>query len=105
MDNVRWLLLGGLLAIVAGVLLIPALSLLFVLILRIAPLALLVAAIVGGVYLLTRRDGDGADGGADDPDADDRRGARPISTGEGFVKVPDYPQELPWWDELDGGDR
>jgi hypothetical protein len=47
-----------------------------------------------------RRDGD------DDEDEEprpDRSPPRDISTDRGVVRIPDYPSELPWWDEQTRG--
>jgi hypothetical protein len=97
MDNMRWLMLGGIAAVVAGVFLIPTLTLVFVILVRTVPLLLLVVGIVLAAYLIFRRPR------RDDEDAEvpppDRTPPRDISTERGVVRIPDYPSDLPWWDE------
>lgn len=83
-------------AIVVGTLAIPLLALLFRAGIVLAPRALLAAGLVAAAYLVFRRRSrqqrDEATGPA----------ARVISTGGTLIAMPDYPHELPWWDEEDG---
>lgn len=97
MENLRWLILGGIAAVIAGVFLIPTLTLVFVILVRTVPLLLLVAGIVITAYLIFRRPRRD-DGSANAPPSD-RTPPRDISTERGVMRIPDYPSELPWWDE------
>jgi hypothetical protein len=84
-------------ALVGGVLLIPVLAALFHAGVLLAPQALLAAAVVGAVWLVFRR----SDARRRDTDAA-APAAKMIRAEGQLLTMPDYPHELPWWDEETG---